>query len=220
MRILGPKASLRRHEQDVLFSGAACKAHSQQEVKDIGEELFTQRHTLKERRDGLEAAEDAVVIADALVTRTDVTRDKTLVSLGAFADALGLNDRARLFRLPPSDIARLGNDKETTEIGALITKVQAYVTDHPIREAYEARLVDENAAFVQAAASQDEAEQQLVAARFAVTSTKLANDELRQRCYGKLVTLLGKPEAETFFRNWSATRKKADPTPTDPTPTA
>jgi hypothetical protein len=213
MKILGPESSLRRHEQDVLFTGAACKAHPKQEVKDIGEEFLTQQQALKEQRAGLEGAEDGLVIAEALVTRTDATRDGTLVSMGAFADALGKGDRGRLFRMAPSDIAKLGYVKETSEIVALLAKVAAYEAGHPIREAYETRLTEENAAFQEAETGKDEAEKQLVAARFAVSSTKLGNDEFRQRGYGRLVTLLGKSDAETFFRKWTTSKKK--PAPSD-----
>ncbi len=208
MRILGPGSSLRRHEQDVLFTGAACKAHPSQEVKAIGEDFLAQQQKVKGLRAGLETAEDGLVIADALITRTDATRDSTLVNMGAFVDSLGQDDRARLFRMPPSDIAKLGHGKETSEIVSLLTKVASYEEGHPIREAYEARLTEENAAFVEADRGKDVAEEQLVAARFAITGTKLENDEFRQQGYGKLVTLLGKADAETFFRKRSSKKKK------------
>ena len=164
MRILGPNTWVRRHEQDLLCAGAACKADKQSEVKQVGDEFLERHKQLKTVRGGVEDAEDGLVIADAVVGRSDAARDASLVSLGVFVDALGGDDGTRLFRMSASVIVKLGYQRKTYEIEAILTRIRQYPEDHPMRVEYEQRLADENQALRDAGAGKDEAEQKLVAA--------------------------------------------------------
>ena len=89
MQMLGPKAALRRHEQDLLYSGAACNAHPSPEVNTIGAAFLAEQKNLKGLRANYEDAEDGVIIAEAFTRAKDNTRDTTLVTIGRFADVLG-----------------------------------------------------------------------------------------------------------------------------------
>jgi len=148
----------------LLCAGAACKADKQSEVKQVGDEFLERHKQLKTVRGGVEDAEDGLVIADAVVGRSDAARDASLVSLGVFVDALGGDDGTRLFRMSASVIVKLGYQRKTYEIEAILTRIRQYPEDHPMRVEYEQRLADENQALRDAGAGKDEAEQKLVAA--------------------------------------------------------
>jgi hypothetical protein len=202
MQPLGPKASLRRHEQDLLYAGAACQAHDHKEVNAVGDALLTEHKRLRALRHEYEDAEDGITIAEALRSARDSRRDKTLISMGQFADALGGPDRAKLFKLPPSRLAQLGYQAESAAIREILIKLAQYPADHPLRLAYQQRLSDEQAAFEQAASIHDEAEQRMVAVRFSVLNAKLENDTFRERQFGLLITLIGRAAASDVFKRW------------------
>jgi len=207
MQLLGPDAPLRRHEQDLLYAGAACKAHNDQSVQAIGDALLTEHKRLRDLRYDYENAEDGVIIAEALISARDDQRDKTLVSMGQFADALGGPDRAKLFKLPPSRLAQLGYQAESAAIRDVLTKLAQYPTDHPLSLAYTQRLSNEQAAFDEAAATQDEAAQRMTAVRFTILNAKLDNDAFRERQLGLLISLIGRAKANDLFKNWRSSAK-------------
>ena len=122
MRVLGPDQSLRRHDLELLYSGARCKAHPDAKVVAIGDEFLEQRKVLSTMRTEFEAIEDAETIADALVAMKDWFRDRSLVTLGALVDAIHPGDRALIFAKPPSETARLGYDEESKAIDKIVAK--------------------------------------------------------------------------------------------------
>jgi hypothetical protein len=227
MRLLGKGKSLRVHEKDLLHLAAIAKAHQDPRVQAVGQACWERNAALKATRKTLDDAEDLLVIAVALVAAKDVVRDATLVSMVRFADHLGGGDRARIFNMAPSAIARLGYDSETAEIDSALTRVRQLATDHPLRNEYEARLAADNEAFQAASKSASETEQKLVAARFAVLTAKVESDRFRETQYGVLVSLVGKAQAETMFKKWSRSEVAEDeetvepttPTPATPLPT-
>jgi hypothetical protein len=209
MKTLGPKATLRQHEQDLLYSGARCKADPDERVQKIGDEFLQQQQVIQEVRIHFEGTEDGMLIAEALVSRRDATRDTTLIGLGAFSDSLRAGDRQRLFDLPPSQMAQLGFAEESRKIDEVSARLSQYPADHPLRLAYEVRLQEENQGFKEAAATKEAAHQRLVAARFAVINTKLDNDRFRDQQFAKLITVLGRQQADDMFRKWGKKLSKS-----------
>lgn len=212
MKLLGPNAPLRRHEQDLLYAGASSKAHTDPRVQAIGDALLSEHKRLRALRYDYEDAEDGVILAEALISARDDQRDKTLVSMGQFADALGGPDRAKLFKLPPSSLAKLGYQAESAAIRDVLTKLAQYPTDHPLTLAYTQRLSDEQAAFDTATAAQDEAAQRMSAVRFTILNAKLDNDAFRERQLGLLIALIGRAAADDIFKRW---RTSASKTPSE-----
>lgn len=220
MKILGPKVSLRRHEQDVLYTGAACQAHKNLDIKAIGTVCLIQQKMLKSLRAEYENADDQVVIAAAAADARDAERARTLILMAKFADSLGEGDRSKLFRMQPSDIGRLGHQGRDEEIEHTLIRLRHYPVDHALRTAYEGRLIEEHLAFTKAKAADNAAEQELSAIRFRILNTKLANDTFRDKQFAQLITLTSKKEANTFFRSWRSSSgpddNKADTAPEPP----
>ena len=220
MQMLGTRASLRRHEQDILYTSALCGAHKHDEIIIIGTECLGQHKLIKSIRAQYEEAEDHLVITSALAYARDVDREKTLVLMGKFADSLDAGDRSKLFRVQPSDIARLGQQAKDDEIQQTLMRLQHYAKDHPLRMAYEPRILEDHKAFKLAQEADNAAEMTLSSIRFKITKAKLDNDDFRTKQFGKLITLTSKSEANTFFRSWRSSAgsddNKNEPAPEPP----
>ncbi len=212
MHMLGPKAALRRHEQDLLYSGAACNAHASPEVNTVGTAFLAEQKNLKGLRANYEDAEDGVIIAEAFTRAKDDTRDTTLVTIGRFADVLGEGDRTKLFKMKPSDIAQLGYAAESKEIHEILTRLREYPTDHPLRATYEPQLTAEQKTFERAEATNDDAERRLSSVRFTILNAKLANDTFREQQHAKLTLILGRREADKLFKTWRKDPPQEPPT--------
>jgi hypothetical protein len=220
MQVLGARASLRRHEQDILYTSSLCGAHKNDDIIIIGKELLVQHKLIKGLRADYEEAEDHLVITSAIAYARDVDREKTLVLMGKFADSLGAGDRSKLFRVQPSDIARLGQQAKEDEIQQTLMRLQHYPQDHPLRTAYEPRILEEQKAFKLAKDTDNTAELHLSSIRFKILNAKTENDAFRIKQYGRLITLTSKGEANTFFRSWRSSSgpddNKGDTAPEPP----
>ena len=199
MRAIGPNSSLRKHEQEMLFTGAKCKAHQKAEVQAIGELLLAQRKKMKTMRDELEDAEDDLVIANAMVSAKDYVRDRSLISTGAMIDAIHPGSRDKLFSKAPSVLAKLGYDKESDAIDQVLVKLKTFPENDPVRMVYEKLLAQQNQAFRKARSEQQEANLELTRIRTVVLRVKMDNDRFREQQFGALLAHVSKVEAEALF---------------------
>jgi hypothetical protein len=145
--------------------------------------------------------------------RKDETIGRRVVELGGVARSVDKNLYARLFPAQaPSDIAKLGLDKQVLEHDRLIGELALALADHPVRVAYEAALISDLNELRDAMKASNNADVSLKLARSRLRAFKMKMDTVRVETHGKLQALLGsRKEADTFFRPvWSAPGEKEE----------
>ncbi len=208
MRMLGTRCSLSVFRWDLLYLLARLLADKRSEVKVLGGTVQAHLDALRARRDTHEGAEDAVVIAGALLNKEDEERDKVLLEMGGVARARDKDMYKALFATySPSKTARLPIQEESAEVRRILGELASLPIDHPLRVTYEKPLATSEKLVVAASKRSDEAATQLSLQRAQTERFKLSVDKGRLSVHGSLVVLTkDKDEAESFFR----------PTATDP----
>ena len=218
MRMLGTKTSLSTFRWDLVYLSAQLTADQRPGVAALAGPVQTLLTKLKTERDALEQAEDAVIVASALLNKKDQHRDGVLVEAGGVARASDKAVYTTLFpKLNPSGTARLGVDAESAEVSRILGELAKLPVDHLLRTAYEPELIAAEAAVKAADAQSDEAVTALALQRSQLDRFKLEVDQARLSTHGQLVTLLkDKAEADAFYRPVSsmpADEAKPDATP-------
>lgn len=214
MKMLGPKAPVASFRWDLVYLLAQLTADTRPEVKALAPAIDQHLTLLKAERDSLEAAEDAAIVATALLRKRDVTRDKILVEAGGVARATDEAVYRTLFpNLSPTNTARLGVNAESAHIDRILGELTALPAGHPLRESYLQDLQEAETATKLADKKNEAAATALALQRSQVGRFKLTLDKVRLETHGKLLSLLkDKEEAESFFR--PTTRAPAEDEPT------
>jgi hypothetical protein len=200
--MLGTRCSLSVFRWDLLYLLARLLADKRPEVKALGETVQAHLDALRVRRDTHEGAEDAVVIAGALLNKEDKERDKVLLEMGGVARVRDKDMYKALFATySPSKTARLPIQEESAEVRRILGEFAALPVDHPLRVTYEKPLAMSEELVVAASKQSDEAATQLALQRAQTERFKLSVDKGRLSVHGSLVVLTkDKDEAESFFR--------------------
>lgn len=220
MRMLGIKASVATFRWDLIYLIAQLTADDRPGVSDIAPMVSARLALLIEERGALEQAEDASIIASALLNKRDRRRDTMLVEMGGVVRALDKAVYATLFaNKSPSLVAKLSVDDESAEIRRILGEIGKLPADHILRQEYEVELADAEAAVKTAGAQSDDAVTALALQRSQLGRFKLSTDQLRLEVHGQLLALLkDKAEAEAFFRPTTAAPGAEEPAPPqDPT---
>lgn len=201
MRMLGLKASIPTFRWDLVYLLAQLASDGRPGVSALAPQVEAWIATLKEERDALEQAEDAAVIAAALLHKKDDRRDDVLIEMGGMARAVDKQVYAILFKKSPSVTARLGVKEESAHIQRILGELAKLPADHILRTEYEQGLMEAEAAVKDAGTQADQAVTALALQRSQLARFKLETDRVRLEVHGKLVALLkDKAEAEDFFR--------------------
>lgn len=218
MRMLGHKAGVSTFRWDLVYLKAQLLADERAEVKALATPVQGLLTTIRTRRDALEDAEDAVIVAAALLQRKDKGRDGLVVEAGGVARAVDKASYAILFpKLNPSATARLPIDEESAEMSRILGEMANLPPDHPVRQAYEQELTAAEAAVKAADAQSDAAVTELALQRSQLDRFKLEMDQARLAIHGQLLTLLkNKAEADGFFRPTTNPPSPASPSPDEP----
>ena len=213
MRMLGLRASMATFRWDLIYLAAQLAADDRPGVSDLAPMASDRLVQLGQERAALEQAEDAVVIASALLNKKDRGRDGVLVEMGGVARALDKQVYATLFaRQSPSVVAKLAVAEESVEVRRILGELAKLPADHMLRQEYEAELTASEAAVMAASAQSDEAVTALALQRSQLARFKLSTDQVRLEIHGRLVTILkDKAEADSFFRPTTASPSTEEP---------
>jgi hypothetical protein len=221
MRMLGVKASLATFRWDLVYLLARLTADDRAEVVALAPAVQAMRDELAAQRAAQEGAEDAMILASALVGKHDERRDSIVKILGGVARATDKGAYAVLFpKISPSATARLPIDEESAEIARILGELGKAPDDSPLRAAYLGPLTQAEADLKAADQQADGAATALALERSQTARTKLAIDKGRLEIHGKLVVLLKDKDAvEAFFRPTSRAPGEAEEgaEPTEPT---
>lgn len=222
MRMLGLDASVSTFRWDIIYLLAQLTSDTRPGVAALAPPIQALLDQLSVERAAFEAAEDAMIIATALLNKNDKHRDSVLIEAGGVARAADKAVYKVLFgKLNPSHTARLAIDEESVEVARILGELDKLAEDHPIRAAYRAELLEAEAAVKAAGGQADEAATALALARSRLDRFKLECDTQRLVVHGQLVALLkDKAEADAFFRPGTGAptgKKKKDPEPEDST---
>lgn len=202
MRMLGNRTSLSSFRWDLIYLLANLSADDRPGVKALAAPVQAQLAKAGERREELEEAEDALVVASALLHKKDKRRDSVLIEAGGIARTLDKNVYKQLFpKRNPSATARLGVKAESAEVRRILGEIAKLPAEHLVRAEYEQELTDAEAEVAAAGAQSDEAVTELALRRSSLARFKVETDELRLVTHGQLVLLLkDKDEADSFYR--------------------
>jgi hypothetical protein len=213
MRLIGPKGTVPTFRWDLIYLVASLLADNRGEVVALAAPVEALLAELRQERDTFEKSEDLAVLMLAKRERKDETIGRRVVELGGVARAVDKNLYARLFPAQaPSDIAKLGLDKQVLEHDRLIGELAQAPADHPVRVAYEAALISDLGELREAMKASNGADVSLKLGRSRLRAFKMKVDTVRVETHGRLQALLGsRKEADTFFRPvWSAPGEKEE----------
>jgi hypothetical protein len=220
MRMLGVKSPLATFRWDLVYLYARLMADDRDAIKALAPLAQALRDQLSAQRAAFEGAEDAVVIASALVDKQDERRDAVVLALGGVARATDKDAYGLLFpKLNPSKTARLSIDDESSEIARILGELGSMADDHPLRQAYAAPLTSSEAELKAADEAADAAATALALQRSQTARAKLSIDKGRLEIHGKLLVILkDKALADAFFRPTSSAPGATEESPADPAP--
>ncbi len=219
MRMLGTKTSLQSFRWDLIYLQAQLLADDRPGVSALATPIQASLAGLTAQRTALEAAEDQVIAASALLGKRDRRRDVVVIEAGGVARATDKDIYKTLFpKYNPSATAKLGIDAESAELSRILGELAKLPVDHPLRAAYEAALGATEAAVKAASAQSNAAGTALALQRSEIERTKLEVDKKRLETHGQLLVLLkDKDEADSFFRpTTAAPDEAATPDPAAP----
>lgn len=202
MRMLGVKASLSTFRWDLIHLLAQLTSDNRPGVSALSAGVQALLGTVAAERAGFEQAEDALIVAQAMLNKKDKHRDGVLIEAGGMARALDKAGYGSLFpKHSPSATARLGIDAESAEISRILGELGKMPVDHPVRSAYLQELTEAEAGVKAAGGQSDQAVTAIALQRSQLDRFKLEADQGRLTVHGQLVSLLkDKAEADAFFR--------------------
>ena len=202
MRLLGHKTNLATFRWDLIYLIAQLGSDDRPGVADLAPPVQAVLAQIDAERAAYEQAEDAVVVAGALLDKKDLRRDKALIAAGGIARATDEKVYKTLFpKLNPSLTARLGLDAESVEISRILGEMAKLPADSLLRTAYEQELTAAEAMVKTAGAQSDQATTAFALQRSQIDRFKLTIDQQRLATHGSLLVLLkSKAEADAFYR--------------------
>ena len=206
MRLLGYKAPLATFRWDLIYLLAQLLSDDRPGVSALAAPVQAMLALIDAERAGYEQAEDAVVVAGALLDKRDLRRDKALIAAGGVARATDAAVYKTLFpKLNPSLTARLGIEAESTEIARILGEFAKLPPDSLLVLNYEQELTAAEAQTKTASAQSDQAATAFALQRSQLDRFKLTIDQQRLATHGSLLVVLkSKAEADAFFRPTSA----------------
>ncbi|MEO5731218.1 MAG: hypothetical protein ABI134_05385, partial [Byssovorax sp.] len=137
MRLLGHKASLASFRWDLIYLIAQLLGDERPGVSALAPAV---QQCLKQLEDGraiYEQAEDAVVVASALLDKRDRRRDKVLIAAGGVARSTDIDIYRTLFpTLNPSLTADLGIAAESAAVDRILRELGKLPADNLLRVLY------------------------------------------------------------------------------------
>lgn len=224
MRLLGYKTTLAAFRWDLIYLIAQLVSDERPGVSALAPPLQDLLTRLNDERTTYEQAQDAVVLAGALLDKKDLRRDELLVEAGGVARATDLDVYKILFpKLNPSVTARLGIDAESAHIDRILGELAKLPADNNLRLTYEQELTEVEALVKTASATSDQAATAFALQRSQIDRFKLQIDQQRLTIHGNLLILLkSKAAADAFYRPTSTPPgeppTKATETPAAPPP--
>lgn len=202
MRLLGYKTSLAAFRWDLIYLIAQLVSDERPGVGDLAPPLQDLLTRLNDERTTYEQAQDAVVVAGALLDKKDARRDQLLIEAGGVARATELEVYKTLFpRLNPSLTARLGIEAESVHIDRILGELGKLPTDNSLRVNYEQEMTEVEALVKAASKTSDQAATAFALQRSQIDRFKLQVDQQRITTHGSLLVLLkSKAEADAFYR--------------------
>lgn len=202
MRMLGPQASLSSFRWDIIYLLAQLTSDTRPGVAELAPQAQTLLDRLKAEREALETAEDAWIIATAIVNKKDKRRDELVIQVGGVARVTDKAVYDILYgKKNPSKTAKLGIAAESVEVARILGEIAKLPETHPVRAAYFQELTEAEAGVKAADGHTDGAATTLALQRSQIDRFKLECDQGRLSLHGQLVTLLkSKEEADSFFR--------------------
>jgi hypothetical protein len=202
MRLLGSKTALATFRWDLIYLLAQLVSDDRPGVADLAPPVQAMLTHVDSERAAYEQAEDAVVVAGALLDKKDRRRDNLLIAAGGVARATDAGVYKRLFpKLNPSLTARLGIDAESAEIARILGEFSRLPPDSLLVLTYEQDLTATEALVKTASTQSDEAVTAFALQRSQLDRFKLDIDRQRLATHGSLLVLLkSKAEADAFFR--------------------
>lgn len=180
MRMLGHKASLQTFRWDLVDLAAQLVSDKRAGVSALAAPIQGLLTQLGTERGALEQAEDAVIVASAILAKSDRHRDEVLIEAGGVARASNKDVYQTLFpNRNPSATARLPITEESAEIKRILGEMGKLAADHALRTAYEAELTGAEAAVKAASEQSDEALTALALQRSQLDRFKLELDKAR-----------------------------------------
>ncbi len=202
MRLLGHKASLASFRWDLIYLIAQLLGDERPGISALAPAVQQCLKQLEDGRATYEQAEDAVVVASALLDKRDLRRDKVLIAAGGVARSTDIDIYRTLFpTLNPSLTAGLGIEAESAAVDRILHELGKLPADNLLRLLYEKELAEAEARVKTAAARSDEAATAFALLRLQLDRAKLKIDQQRLVTHGKLlVALKSTAEADAFFR--------------------
>lgn len=202
MRLLGTKTNLATFRWDLIYLIAQLASDDRPGVSDLAPAVQAVLAKVDTERAAYEQAEDAVIVAGALLDKKDQRRDKVLIAAGGVARATDADIYKTLFpKLNPSLTARLTIDAESTEVGRILGELAKLPADNILRTTYEKVLADAEALVRKAGDESDQATTAFALQRSQLDRFKLTLDQQRLMTHGSLLILLkSKSDADAFFR--------------------
>jgi hypothetical protein len=203
------------YRADLIRRGAMCTAMAPRhpELAAVAAAAKTLVAEIDSRREALQDAEDAQVIANAIedAEKIDVLEVYTELRRTMFAKT---GDVATLLPDAPSTLARLGIDNFTKRAEIAIANLKALPATDPIRVAFLANLEKEVAEFVTADKAEDQKRDELKTIRVALTLYKSELAQAREVQLGTILTVLkDRDKVAMFTIPWrKASRPTADET--------
>lgn len=202
MRLLGFKTSLATFRWDFIYLIAQLISDDRPGVSDLAPPVQAVLAQIDVERAAHEQAEDAVIVAGALVDKKDQRRDKVLIAAGGVARATDGDIYKTLFpKLNPSLTARLSIEDESVQIKRILGELAKLPKDSLLRSTYEQELADSEALVKKASEQSDQAATAFALQRSQIDRFKLTLDQQRLTTHGHLLILLkSKAEADAFYR--------------------
>jgi hypothetical protein len=202
MRLLGYKTSLAAFRWDLIYLIAQLVSDERPGVGDLAPPLQQLLIRINDERTTYEQAQDAVVVAGALLDKKDLRRDQLLVEAGGVARATDLDVYKTLFpKLNPSLTARLGIEAESAHIDRILGELGKLPADNTLRVTYEQELAEVEALVKNASTTSDQAATAFALQRSQIDRFKLQIDQQRLTTHGSLLILLkSKAAADAFYR--------------------
>lgn len=198
---------------DLVRRGAMCTAMSTRypELAAVATDAKTLVTEIDARRDALQDAEDAQLIANAIedAEKLDVLEVYTEMRRTMFAKT---GDVATILPDAPSTLSRLGIDNFSKRIDLAIANLKALPANDSIRVAFLATLEKEVLEFNAADKAEDQSREALKTNRMALTLYKAELAQAREAQLGTILTILKDREKVAMFTiPWRKSSRSDEP---------
>lgn len=210
MRILGPNATLADFRLDLVYLGSRLAADKRAELKALAPRAEAERTALMADRAALEAAEEQLMAASAVVSARDADLDDEEKRFALAVKLAGAEKE--LFPVPPHRLVRAPLDEEIQLVRDQLKKLAERPEGDALRSEWHPVLTAALAALTTARDAKSEEQSDLAVARARVAQRKSAADAARVELWGHINAIVkDKAVADSFFRARPAPAPKAKP---------